>query len=35
MNKTSTNPKGATIYKETAFGILSHSKLLNLELEGI
>lgn len=34
MNKSSTKPKGATTYKETAFGILSHSKLLNLELEG-
>lgn len=34
MNKTSTKPKGATTYKETAFGILSRSKLLKLELEG-
>src|SRR3990172_6392218 len=35
MTKSSTRPKGATTYKETAFGILSHSKLLTLELEGI
>ncbi len=34
MKKTSTKPKGATTYKETAFGIISRSKLLNLELEG-
>ncbi len=34
MTKSSTKPKGATTYKETAFGILSHSKLLTLELEG-
>lgn len=34
MTKSSTKPKGATTYKETTFGILSHSKLLTLELEG-
>ena len=34
MNKSSTKPTGATTYKETAFGILSHSRLLGLELEG-
>lgn len=34
MKKSSTKPKGATTYKETALGILPHSKLLSLELEG-
>lgn len=34
MIKTSTIPKGATTYKETAFGIITRSKLLKLELEG-
>jgi CRISPR-associated endonuclease/helicase Cas3 len=35
MNKsTSTKPKGATSYKETAFGIIPRTKLLKLELEG-
>lgn len=34
MKKTSTKPKGATTYKETAFGIIPRSKLLPLELEG-
>lgn len=34
MKKTSTKPKGATPYKETAFGIIPRSKLLHLELEG-
>lgn len=34
MTKTSTKPKGATSYKETAFGIIPRSKLLKLELEG-
>lgn len=29
-----TKPKGATTYKETAFGILPRSKLLKLEIEG-
>lgn len=30
----STKPKGATSYKETVFGIVPRSKLLQLELEG-
>jgi len=30
-----TKPKGATSFKETAFGILSHSKIIPLEAEGI
>ncbi len=30
----STKPKGATSYKETVFGIISRTKLLQLELEG-
>lgn len=34
MKKSSTKPRGATSYKETAFGIISRSKLLKLELEG-
>lgn len=34
MTKTSTKPKGATSYKETAFGIIPRSKLLKLEIEG-
>lgn len=34
MTKTSTKPKGATSYKETAFGIIPRPKLLKLELEG-
>lgn len=34
MKKSSTKPKGATTYKETAFGIIPRSKLLQLELEG-
>lgn len=35
MNKsTSTKPKGATSFNETAFGIIPRSKLLKLELEG-
>lgn len=35
MNKsTSTKPKGATSYNETAFGIIPRTKLLKLELEG-
>ena len=32
--RSSTKPSGATTYKETAFGIISRSKLLVLELEG-
>jgi hypothetical protein len=35
MRKSSTKPQGATLYKETAFGIISRSKLLNLEIGGI
>lgn len=31
----STKPKSATSYKETAFGILPHSKVIELEREGI
>lgn len=34
MAKT-TKPKGATSYKETAFGIISRSELIKLELEGV
>jgi len=34
MTKSSTKPKGATSYKETTFGIVPHTKLLKLELEG-
>jgi len=34
MKKSSTRPKGATSYKETAIGIIPRSKLLRLELEG-
>lgn len=34
MKNSSTKPKGATSYKETAFGIIPRSKLLKLELEG-
>lgn len=34
MKRSSTKPKGATSYKETAFGIIPRSKLLQLELEG-
>lgn len=34
MAKT-TKPKGATSYKETAFGIIPRSKLIKLELEGV
>lgn len=34
MKKSSTKPKGATTYKETAFGIIPRNKLLKLELEG-
>jgi Fic family protein len=35
MKKSSTKPKGATSYKDTAFGIVPRSKLLGLEIEGI
>ena len=34
MKKTATFPKGATSYRETAFGIIPRSKLLILELIG-
>jgi Fic family protein len=34
MKQANTKPKGATSYKETAFGILPRIKLLQLELEG-
>lgn len=34
MDKSSTKPKGATSYKDTALGILPRSKLLLLEIEG-
>ena len=34
MVKAKTKPKGATSYKETAFGIISRSRLIQLELEG-
>ena len=34
MRKASTKPKGATSYKETAFGVIPRSKLLKLEIEG-
>ncbi|MBU3979180.1 Fic family protein [Patescibacteria group bacterium] len=35
MKNSSTKPKGATSYKDTAFGIISRSKLLKFEIEGI
>jgi Fic family protein len=34
MKKSSTKLRGATSYKETAFGVIPRSKLLRLELEG-
>jgi Fic family protein len=34
MSKSGTKPLGATSYKDTAFGIISRSELLKLELEG-
>lgn len=34
MIKGHTKPSGATSYKETAFGIISRTKLLPLEIEG-
>lgn len=34
MIKSYTKPKGATSYKDTAFGIIPRSKLLELELDG-
>ena len=35
IKKNSTKPKGATSFKETKFGIISHSKLAGLEAEGV
>lgn len=35
MTRATTKPKGATSYKETAFGIIPHSRLVQLELEGV
>ncbi|HSW87964.1 MAG TPA: Fic family protein [Candidatus Saccharimonadales bacterium] len=35
MVKASTKPKSATSYKDTAFGILSRSKIVTLEAEGV
>lgn len=34
MKSTSTKPKGATSYKQTAFGIVPRERLLQLEIEG-
>jgi len=34
MKQSATKPKGATSYKETALGIIPHSKLVQMELEG-
>lgn len=34
MSKSSTKPKGATSYKDTAFGIIPRSRLVKLEIEG-
>jgi len=34
MVKATTKPKGATSYKETAFGIIPRSRLIQLEVEG-
>ena len=34
MKKSSTKPKGATSYKQTAFGVVPRAKLLALEIEG-
>lgn len=34
MKKTSTKPKGATSYQNTAFGMVLRSRLLKLEIEG-
>ncbi|HZE87493.1 MAG TPA: Fic family protein [Methylomirabilota bacterium] len=34
MKNSSTKPLGATSYKDTAFGIIPRSKLLQLEIEG-
>jgi len=35
MNKSSTKPKGATSCKQTAFGTIPRSQLLQLEIEGV
>lgn len=35
MRKSSTKPKGATSFKETALGIMPHSKLVTLEIDGV
>jgi len=35
MKRTSTKPKTATRYSETAFGIISRSRLVELEAEGV
>ncbi len=34
MRKSATKPRGATSYRETAFGIIPRSKLLKLEIKG-
>lgn len=34
MKKSSTKPKGATSYKQTAFGIIPRTRLLQFEIEG-
>lgn len=34
MKKSATKPRGATSYRETAFGIILRSKLIELEIEG-
>lgn len=34
MKKSATKPKGATSFKDTAFGIIPRSKLLEFEIEG-
>lgn len=34
MRKTKTKPRGATAYRQTAFGIIPRSKILKLEIEG-
>lgn len=35
MTKSTTKPEGATSFKETVFGIIPRSRLINLELEGV
>lgn len=34
MKKSATKPRGSTSYRETAFGIIPRSKLIELEIEG-